>query len=99
TTVGFSADAGTLSAPSATTTAGKATVDFTSPVSALVTLAASLDSQTAPFTLGVDTPPTISTVASQTTNEDTPTGAIAFTIGDADGNPLTVSASSSNTGL
>ncbi len=45
--------------------------------------------------------PTISDVANQTTNEDTPTGAIAFTIGDFETLPadLTVTATSSNTAL
>ena len=42
---------------------------------------------TSTFTVTVNAfndPPTISTIAAQTTNEDTPTAAIAFTIGDAD---------------
>ena len=48
-----------------------------------------------------NTPPTISSIADQTINEDTGTGALSFTIGDAEtpvGN-LTLSKASSNTGL
>ena len=46
----------------------------------------------------VNDAPTISAIATQTTNEDTPTGAIAFTLGDAEtaAGALTVTASSSN---
>ena len=49
----------------------------------------------------VNTPPTISDIANQTTNEDTSTGAIAFTVGDAETpvGSLTVSGSSNNTTL
>ncbi len=48
----------------------------------------------------VNDPPTISTVANQTIDEDTSTGALAFTIGDVDtGDTLTVNASSSDTTL
>jgi extracellular elastinolytic metalloproteinase len=49
----------------------------------------------------VDDRPTISAIAAQTTPEDTSTGAIAFTVGDMDtaAGSLTVSGSSSNTGL
>lgn len=48
-----------------------------------------------------NTAPTISVIANQTTNEDTATAAIAFTIGDAEtaAASLTVTASSSNTTL
>ncbi len=53
------------------------------------------------FTLNVNAvndAPTISTIAAQATNEDTPTGAIAFTVGDVEtaAASLSVSASSSN---
>jgi hypothetical protein len=50
---------------------------------------------------GANTAPTISDIADQSTNEDTSTGAIAFTVGDAETAPgsLTVSGSSSNTTL
>jgi hypothetical protein len=46
----------------------------------------------------VNDPPTISDVADQTTAEDTATGAVAFTVGDAEtaADSLTVTASSSN---
>jgi len=45
-----------------------------------------------------NTPPTISTIAAQTVNEDTATGPLAFTVGDAEtaASSLTLSASSSN---
>src|SRR5882762_6503803 len=48
-----------------------------------------------------NTPPTISAIANQTTNEDTVTGAIPFTVGDAETplGSLTVSGGSSNPGL
>ena len=48
-----------------------------------------------------NTPPTISAIPNQTTPEDTPTGAIAFTVGDAEtaAGSLTVTAVSSNTTL
>jgi len=56
------------------------------------------------FTVGVTAVndlPTISTIANQTTNEDTATGAVAFTVGDQETpvSSLTVTASSSNTTL
>src|SRR5205807_4935800 len=46
----------------------------------------------------VNDPPTISSVANQTTNEDTPTAAIPFSIGDVEtpAGSLTVSGRSSN---
>src|SRR5262249_7531363 len=49
----------------------------------------------------VNTPPTISSIANQTINEDGATSAIAFTIGDAEtsASGLTVAGSSSNTTL
>src|SRR5882724_7850964 len=49
----------------------------------------------------VNTPPTISTIANQTVNENQATAAIAFTIGDAETSAanLTLSASSLNTAL
>ena len=49
----------------------------------------------------VNQPPTISLIADQTTNEDTPTGAIPFTIGDNETPPdnLSLSARSSNPAL
>jgi uncharacterized lipoprotein YddW (UPF0748 family) len=49
----------------------------------------------------VNAPPTISDIADQTTNEDVPTSAIAFTVGDVEtpAASLTLSASSSNTAL
>jgi Concanavalin A-like lectin/glucanases superfamily/Domain of unknown function (DUF1929)/Bacterial Ig domain len=48
-----------------------------------------------------NTPPTISAIAAQTINEDTATGAIGFTVGDAETavGSLTVSGSSNNTTL
>ena len=48
-----------------------------------------------------NTPPTISAIGAQVTNEDTATSAIAFTVGDAEtaAGSLTVSGSSSNTVL
>ena len=47
---------------------------------------------------GVNDPPTISEIADQTTDEDTPTGAIAFTVDDVETDPadLTMSGSSNN---
>jgi hypothetical protein len=47
---------------------------------------------------GPNTPPTISAIGNQTTNEDTSTGAIAFTVGDNEtlAASLTLSGSSSN---
>jgi hypothetical protein len=52
-------------------------------------------------TISVNAPPTISSIASQVTNEDKSTGPIAFTVGDAEtpAASLTVSASSSNASL
>lgn len=47
----------------------------------------------------VNTAPTISAIGNQTINEDSDTGAIAFTLGDADGDTITVSGSSSDTTL
>ncbi len=49
----------------------------------------------------VDDPPTISPIANQVINEDTPTGALAFTIGDPEtaAGSLILTASSSNTTL
>ena len=51
--------------------------------------------------VAANTPPTISAIANQSTAQDTPTGAIAFTVGDAEtaAGSLTVTASSSNTTL
>lgn len=48
-----------------------------------------------------NTPPTLTQIANQSTNEDTATGALAFTTGDAEtsASSLTVSGSSSNTSL
>src|SRR5262245_40094946 len=48
-----------------------------------------------------NSPPTISSIADQVVNEDTPTGAITITIGDMETNPslLTLSSVSSNTNL
>ncbi|MDT8323312.1 MAG: T9SS type A sorting domain-containing protein [Bacteroidota bacterium] len=48
-----------------------------------------------------NTPPTISAIANQVTNEDTPAGPVAFTIGDGQtaASALTVTATSSNTAL
>ena len=49
----------------------------------------------------INTPPTISDITDKTTNEDTATGAIPFTVGDVELNPayLTVTATSSDTTL
>ena len=63
----------------------------------------SLDASTN-FVLTVNaanTPPTITAIGPQSTNEDTPTGPIAFTIGDAETQPsgLTLSGTSSNATL
>ncbi len=62
------------------------------------------DNTSTGFTLTVtaaNTPPTISAIPNQSTAEDTPTGAIPFTVGDAEtaAGSLTVTASSSNTTL
>lgn len=46
-----------------------------------------------------NTAPTISDVADQTINENTATASLAFTVNDADGDPLTVTATSSNLAL
>jgi hypothetical protein len=53
------------------------------------------------FVPPANTPPTISDIANQTINEDSTTGPIAFTVGDAETSAagLVVSASSSNTTL
>jgi hypothetical protein len=50
---------------------------------------------------GTNDPPTISNIANQATNEDTPTSAITFTVGDAEtaAGSLTLAGSSSNTTL
>ena len=49
----------------------------------------------------VNNPPTISAITDQTTTENTPTGAIPFTVGDAEtaAGSLTLTATSSNTSL
>ncbi|MBI5495454.1 MAG: tandem-95 repeat protein [Deltaproteobacteria bacterium] len=47
----------------------------------------------------VNDAPTISSITAQSTNEDTPTGAIAFRVEDVDTATLTVTATSSNTTL
>ncbi len=49
----------------------------------------------------INNPPTISNITDKTTNEDTATGAIPFTVGDVELNPanLTVTATSSDTTL
>jgi VCBS repeat-containing protein len=54
-----------------------------------------------PASVTADTAPTISDITNQTTNEDTPTGAIDFAIGDAEtaAGSLTVTGSSSNQAL
>ena len=51
------------------------------------------------LTVNANTPPTITAIGPQSTNENTPTGAIAFTIGDAETaiGALTLSGTSSNT--
>ena len=71
--------------------------------SAVITVTVSDGALTASdtFTLtvaGSNTAPTISDIADQAVNEDTPTGALAFTVGDAQtaAGSLTVSGSSSN---
>ncbi len=53
------------------------------------------------LTVVPDAPPTITAIAPQATNQDTPTSPIAFTIGDAESlpNTLTVSGTSSNVAL
>lgn len=53
------------------------------------------------YPAAVGTPPTISGIANRTISEDATTGAIAFTVGDAETSPgaLTLQAASSNTGL
>lgn len=48
---------------------------------------------------GASFPPTITPVAAQYINEDTSTGALAFTVADPEGAPLIVSAQSDNTAL
>ena len=74
--------------------------------SAIITLKVSdgTDTTTRTFALqvlAVNDAPTISAIADQSTDEDTATGAIAFTIGDVETAPadLTVTATSSNTTL
>jgi glucose/arabinose dehydrogenase len=54
-----------------------------------------------PIATGPNTPPTISAIGNQTTNEDTATGPIAFTVGDSEtpAANLTLSGSSSNATL
>ena len=54
-----------------------------------------------PIVTVANTAPTISVIGPQATNEDTATGAIAFTVGDTETpvGSLTVSGSSSNTTL
>jgi len=47
----------------------------------------------------VDDPPTISVVEDQTTDRNDTAGPVRFTISDPDGDELTVSADSSDTGL
>ncbi|HSF16449.1 MAG TPA: Ig-like domain-containing protein, partial [Vicinamibacteria bacterium] len=57
-----------------------------------------LGQDTVKVTVNGNTPPTVSDIGNQTTSEDTPTGAIAFTVGDAEtpAGSLVVSGSSSN---
>ena len=57
--------------------------------------------QTFTISVSANTPPTITDITNQSTNEDTATSAIAFTVGDAETavGSLTVSGTSSNTTL
>ena len=66
-----------------------------------VTVSDGTNSASDSFILTVDGPPTISNIPDHATNEDTSTGAIAFTVGDAETpvGSLTVSGSSNNTTL
>ena len=51
------------------------------------------------FSIGitpVNDAPTISAIGARTTLEDTPTGALPFTVGEVDGDPISVSATSSD---
>ena len=69
-----------------------------------VTVDDGTDNTSTNFTLtvtAINSPPTITTIPNQSTPEDTPTGAIAFTVGDAEtgAGSLTVTAISSNTTL
>jgi gliding motility-associated-like protein len=69
-----------------------------------ITVSDGTDNVSTDFTLTVtaaNTAPTISAIANQSTAQDTPTGAIAFTVGDAETAPgsLTVAGTSSNTTL
>lgn len=69
-----------------------------------ITVSDGTDVASTSFTLtvnAVNDPPTISAIADQSTPENTATGAIAFTIGDLDNAPatLTVTGTSSNTSL
>jgi VCBS repeat-containing protein len=69
-----------------------------------ITVSDGTDDASTDFTLtvnAVNDPPTISAISNQSTPEDTPTGAIAFTVGDPDNAAatLTVTGSSSNTTL
>ena len=71
--------------------------------SATITLTVSdgTNSASDSFVLTVNSPPTISDITDQTINGNTSTGAIAFTVGDVETAPgsLTVSGSSNNTTL
>lgn len=51
-----------------------------------ITVSDGVNDTTETFQLTVDEPPTITAIADQVTEEDTPTGAIAFTIGDVESN-------------
>ena len=66
-----------------------------------ITVGDGTDNTPVSFVLTVNAPPTITAIADQSTNENTPTSPIAFTIGDAETQPssLTISGTSSNTTL
>jgi CSLREA domain-containing protein len=93
TAVAFGGGPGTFQFPTVLTTNGKANDDFTATTSGLANLTATLDGQTVRFTQLVNSAPAVSQIANQTINEDTSTAALAFTISDDDGNPMTLSAS------
>jgi hypothetical protein len=87
-----------------TITVTPATNQTGGPVTINVVVSDGTSSFTEPFTVTIrptDDPPTISNIADRSVNEDTSTGAVAFTVGDAEtaAGSLSVSATSSNQSL
>jgi D-arabinose 5-phosphate isomerase GutQ len=98
---------GVTGSANCTTTATTGSAAGTYPITCTLGTLTATNYSFGPFVAGTmtvtssNTPPTITNIANQSTNEDTATGAIPFTVGDAQTAPgsLVVSGSSSNTAV